>query len=102
MSLENIQRKVIMVSLIFMCYMIWIVAEQAVLANPLYALSRQHIKLYREFLHKHPNLEMLSTFVSEFGDKGGLGFYLALSYSFQNQAHAFMTGLQICIIPAFS
>ena len=99
---DNTQRKMLYVSVIMICYVVWIIVEQAALAAPLFNLSREHIKMYRTFLHKYPIADKLTSLLSEFGDKGGLGIYLAVSSTFQNQAHAFMTALQICVIPAFS
>jgi len=63
-------------------------------------MSLAHIKMFRgEHLpvSKRKIVEKIMSAISHLGDKAGLWLCVQVSYHFQNQAHSFITGTQMCL-----
>lgn len=63
-------------------------------------MSLQHIRIFRSDYAPAKKLKVIDKFMSllsHLGDKAGLWACLTVSYHFQNQAHSFITGSQMCL-----
>ena len=93
-------RQWLMLAVLLIIYAGWLYIEQKFLRDPLYAMSVAHIKMFRgEHLpeSKRKIVEKIMSAISHLGDKAGLWMCVQVSYHFQNQAHSFITGTQMCL-----
>jgi hypothetical protein len=95
-------KKYIVLILLLISYFSWIYAEQAFIKRPLYHLSVINIKYFRSELAQNKVLEKVMSLFSHMGDKVGLVLCLQLSFHFQNGAHSFITGTQMCLFVLIS
>jgi hypothetical protein len=83
-------------------YFGWVQFELHVLNAPLYALSLEHIKLFRAHAEQHKYMDVLMTALSQVGDKFGLFGAMCISHHFNNEGNSFISSLQICVFVLIS
>ena len=74
-------------------YVVWVQFELHVLNEPLYAISLEHIKLFRAHAEQHKFMDVLMTLLSQIGDKFGLFGAMCISHHFNNEANSFINSL---------
>ena len=83
-------------------YFIWVYLEQKYLREPLYNLSLDHIKVFRNHAATHNIFDQMATLISQMGDKSGIVATALISYTFSNEAHSFICGTNAFTFVLFS